>query len=200
MQPEIEAKFLDVDQEYIRGKLLKLGAELQQPVRLMRRTLFDYPDRRLQNANWGRLRVRDEGDKVTVAFKDGGEEGYSNELETTVGSYDKMVELFKVVGLEAIVFQESKRETWHFQHVEIVLDEWPYLRPYIEVEAATEGAVRDCVEKLGLKWQDSMRGNVDTAYRHQYPGMTADETINAMPELRFSTLLPEWLAMRQQAK
>ncbi len=197
MQPEIEVKFLDLDHEVVRGKLREIGAVQEQPMRLMRRTLFDYPDRRLQKANWGRLRVRDEGDKVTVTYKDGGDEGYSNELEITIGSYDKMVELFKVVGLEAIVFQESKRETWHYQQVEIVLDEWPHLRPFIEIEAATEAAVRDCVKKLELKWEDSVRGNADTAYRHQYPGMTADETINAMPNLRFDTPLPVWLKERQ---
>jgi hypothetical protein len=45
MQQEIEAKFLNVDHDEVRAKLLAKHAVCVHPMRLMRRELFDYSDR-----------------------------------------------------------------------------------------------------------------------------------------------------------
>ncbi len=45
MQTEIEAKFTDVDPASVRARLQETGATLKQPEILMRRAVFDYPDR-----------------------------------------------------------------------------------------------------------------------------------------------------------
>jgi len=199
MEPEVEVKFLDTDHNAVRAALDKIGAVCQQPMRLMRRTIFDYPDHKLQKANWGRLRVRDEGNKITVAYKDDGLKQYSQEAETTVESYENMCEILQAIGLIAYSYQESKRETWIYNSVEIVLDEWPWLNPYIEIEAKTESEIRDCAEKLGFKWQQAVFGSVDNAYHHQYLGMTKDETISNVSQVRFEDPTPKWLADRQDA-
>lgn len=197
MKPEVEAKFLDTDHDEVRAALNKIGATCQQPMRLMRRTIFDYSDHRLQKANWGRLRVRDEGNKITIAYKDDSLKQYSQEAETTVESYETMCEILQAIGLVAYSYQESKRETWIYNNVEIVLDEWPWLDPYIEIEAKTESEIRDCAKKLGLKWQSAVFGSVDNAYRHHYPGMARAETISSVGQIRFEDPMPKWLADRQ---
>jgi adenylate cyclase class 2 len=197
MQLEIEAKFLKLDHDQVRHKLQELGAELRHPMRLMRRTLLDYPDKRLENDNWGRLRVRDEGDKITLTYKSGGEKEYSQETETTVGSYEVMIELLESIGLVAATAQESKRETWQMGEVEVVLDIWPWLTPYIEIEGPSEQVIQAAALALRLDWKDAVFGNVDTAYRRDYPGMTQDETITILPNLAFSSDLPAWLKARQ---
>jgi len=156
MQPEVEAKFLDTDHKAVRAALDKIGAVCQQPMRLMRRTIFDYPDHRLQKANWGRLRVRDEVNKTTITYKNDASGQYSQEVETVVESYEKMSEILLAIGLIAYSYQESKRETWAYNGVEIVLDEWPWLNPYIEIEGKTEPEIRDCAEKLGFKWRQAV--------------------------------------------
>lgn len=69
MQTEIEAKFLDVDHDEIRAKLKGLSAVCEQPMRTMVRNNFDYPDLRLEKVG-GWIRVRDEGDKITMAEYD----------------------------------------------------------------------------------------------------------------------------------
>lgn len=197
MKPEVEAKFLDTDHDAVRAALNKIGATCQQPMRLMRRTIFDYPDHRLQKANWGRLRVRDEGNKITVAYKDDSLEQYSQEAETTVESYENMCAILEAIGLVAYSYQESKRETWIYNDVEIVLDEWPWLNPYIEIEAKTEPEIQDCAKKLGFKWQSAIFGSVDNVYRHQYPGMAKVETISSVGQIRFEANVPKWLTDRQ---
>ena len=64
---EIECKFLDVDPKKLAAKLRSLGAK-QKFDRTFRRYVFDFPDLRL-NADNSWLRVRDEGDKVTMSYK-----------------------------------------------------------------------------------------------------------------------------------
>lgn len=196
MQQEIEAKFLDVDHDDVREKLRAARANLEQPMRLMRRDLFDYPDGRLRADNHGRVRVRDEGDRITVSYKRGGEGEYSTEVETTIGSYDEMCKIFEAIGLTHFTQQESKRETWQLNDVEVVLDEWPWLNPYIEIEGPSEVLIKQAAIQLGFDWADAKFGNVDTAYRAQYPGITKQDSISRIGELRFEGEMPAWLKER----
>jgi adenylate cyclase, class 2 len=137
MNREIEAKFLSVDIESVREKLNEAGAICRHPMRLMRRAIIDYPDSRMQHESDAYIRVRDEGDKITLTYKKftSLELGGALELETIVTDFEKTIEIFEAVGLPTKSFQESKRETWELDGVEIVIDEWPWLDTYIEIEA-----------------------------------------------------------------
>ena len=68
MQTEIEAKFPDIDPVDLRGRLKKIGATQKHPEVLMKRKTFDLPDNSLY-AIGGWIRVRDEGDKITLSYK-----------------------------------------------------------------------------------------------------------------------------------
>jgi adenylate cyclase class 2 len=194
MQPEIEAKFLNADFDAIRKKLRLLDGQCTQPMRLMRRAIMDYPDRRLQTEKSGWIRVRDEGDKITLTYKTSveGSFGGATEIELEIGEYQKAIDLFEAVGMVVHSRQESKRETWILGNTEIVLDEWPWLNPYIEVEAPTEDIVRATAEKLGFRWDDAIFGSVTSAYRAQYPAIGENRHISTIPEITFSSPRPEW--------
>ena len=196
MAVEIEVKFLNVDHDEIRQKLAAIGATLKIPMRLMRRQLFDFPDGRLQTANRGRLRVRDEGSKITLTYKSGSDKEYSQEQETIVGSYESTVEILEAIGLQAFTTQQTKREAWQLGDVEIVLDIWPWLNPYIEIEGSTETSIEQVAAKLGLEWEDGVFGSADTAYRAQYPKMTTHDSIGAIANLTFDGPMPKWLSER----
>ena len=196
MKTEFEAKFLGVDHEKTREVLRAAGAECVAPMRLMRRGIIDYPDRRMQVGTPNSfVRVRDEGDKVTLTYKrfnslavDG-----AREIEVEVSSFDDTIALFKSIGLDVLSMQESKRESWTLEGCEIVLDEWPWLDPYIEIEGESEQVVRNVAEKLGLLWDDAAFGDVMVAYRRQYPHLSPDETVGNLPEVRFGAPAPEFL-------
>lgn len=199
MQKEVEVKFINTNHDEIRDKLKNLGAKLEHPMRLMRRVMLDHQDSRYQKSNQSeRLRIRDEGDKVTITFKKSNESNYAYEAETTVGSFDDTLQLFEAIGFNVYSFQESKRETWQYEGVEIVLDEWPWLNPYIEIEGKTEKEIKSVAEKLGFNWQDAKYGSVDTAYRIQYPGMKRPDSIGDIPEVRFDKPLPEYFKVRKR--
>lgn len=160
----------------------------------MRRTLFDSPflKKRRPSDNCS-LRVRDEGDKITVTFKwfesncvDG-----AREIETEVGSFDSMLELFKATGFKEKSFQESRRETWELNSCKVELDAWPWLLPLVEIEGESEESVRSCSAALGFDWGKAVFGDVMAAYRRQYPNLPVDFSIAQLSEVRFGQPLPK---------
>ncbi len=65
MKTEYEATFPNVDKDEIRRKLKKLGSELVKKEFLMKRVTFNLPSN--ERGKW--LRIRDEGDKITMSLK-----------------------------------------------------------------------------------------------------------------------------------
>lgn len=196
MKPEIEAKFLGVNHEDIRNKLREIGAVRTKPMRLMKRAILDFPDRRLQEGEHNSfVRVRDEGDTVTLTFKQFREHTVdgAHEIETIVESFEETVNIFLSVGLVVASFQESKRETWTYKGCEIVLDEWPWLKPYIEIEGESEEELQSITKLLGFKWGEAVFGGVMRAYRVEYPRTSPDDAIGKLAEVRFNTPIPDFL-------
>ncbi len=196
MNTEIEVKFLHINHEEIRARLRYSEFECVTPMRLMRRAIIDYPDRRLQVGTPNSyIRVRDEGDKVTLTYKqfaslsiDG-----AKEVEVVTSSFEDTIKIFTQVGLEIVSLQESKRETWKNDTCEVVLDEWPWLDSYIEIEAPTETEVREASQQLGLDWSEAKFGDVMVAYRDQYPYLNETQTVGKVPEVLFDAPLPDLL-------
>ena len=190
MNTEIEVKFLDVNHDDIRKKLESIGAVCEKPMRLMRRVTFDSAEMKARN---GWIRVRDEGDKVTLTYKqtDSYNIDGTKELETTVGDFDIAVGILEQGGIAKGSFQESKRESWRLGNVQIELDEWPWLKPYIEIEAPTEAEIHETTEKLGLDMKHAMSGDVMVAYRAEYPHLGVHDTVGNLAEVKFGAPLPE---------
>lgn len=192
MKTEYEVKFLSIDIDEIRERLTAHGAELVKPMRTMKRVTIDTPAMKEKDAF---VRVRDEGDRTTLTYKqfdqlsvDG-----AKEYEVTVSDFDETVQLLATAGLPHGSFQESKRETWELNHVEFMIDEWPWLEPYIEIEASSEEEVRAMAERLGFDWEKAVFGDVMVAYRAQYPHLTETQTVGTLPEVKFGAPVPEML-------
>lgn len=188
MTSEIEAKFLDVDFHEIRERLKKLGAVCEKPMRLMRRAIIETPELRAKHSF---VRIRDEGDKVTLTYKQVDEDSLTGvkEVEVDVSHFEDTILLFEQLGMKYKSFQESYRETWRLGDVEIMLDEWPWLKPYIEVEGSSETQVKAVAAKLGFDWQMAVFGRTTSAYQIQYPNGDADQLVN-IPEVKFDTPVP----------
>ena len=168
-------------------------------MRDFKRIIFDYPDLRFQKGSESiRFRVRDEGDKVALNFKQRlGDDKYDDEIEVVVDSFDNTVALVEAIGLKVHSYQESRRESWSLDGCEVVLDEWPWLEPYIEIEGPSESAIRGTAEKLGFDWDDAKHGSIDTAYRAQYKKMTMSDSIGYVSKVTFNSPLPEYLQVRK---
>lgn len=192
MKTEVEAKFTSVDHDSMRKKLGEMNAALTHPMRLMKRVTIDSPYMKSKDAF---LRIRDQGDKTTITYKQFDELSLSGakEIEIVVDDFEHAVALLAAAGLEHGSFQESKRETWKLDGVTIELDEWPWLDPYVEIEGLDEKSVKDVANTLGFDWDKAVFGDVMAAYRVQYPHLGPKDTVGNLPEVKFGAELPKFL-------
>lgn len=125
MNIEYEATFLNIDKDVIRKKLKETGAKLIKPEFLQKRVVFNLPGKS-GTGSW--LRVRDEGDKITMSFKlvDGSEIENQKEINLVIDDFEKGVEFLETIGCEKKAYQETKREIWGLDNAEICIDEWPF--------------------------------------------------------------------------
>ena len=185
MHTEIEAKWLNIDHDELRAKLKKAGAELVQPERLMIRNIYDYPDLRLTEKK-GWVRVRNEGDKVTMSFKQQNDKSLhgTKEVNLVVDSFDEADAFLRALGLKCKSTQETKRESWKLGNVEIELDTWPWIPPYVEIEAPSESELHDVARTLDLDESKGLPGAVSVAFRDIYE-LTPGE-LNTWESITFS--------------
>lgn len=117
------------------------------------------------------MRVRDEGDKITASVK--GHDGSNNiaaqtEVSIKVDSYQGAIDFALAIGCKTKTYQENYRETWMLNGAEIVIDEWPYLEPFIEIEADSEGKVKEASQQLGFDYTTAIFSNVIELYHRKY--------------------------------
>lgn len=192
MQTEIEAKFARINHDAIRAKLKAAGGICEQPMRLLRRVIIDFPDAKLQEKS-SYIRVRDEGHRTTVTLKQFVGDGIdgAREIEFEASDFDTPRQLFEAIGLKVWSEQESKRETWALDDCEVVLDEWPWVPPMMEIEGPTEEAVRAIAAKLDLDWKDAVFGDVTNAYLVEYD--IDRDKIAKNDLIKFDMPIPDWL-------
>jgi adenylate cyclase class 2 len=197
MDIEIEAKFLDIDAEKLRSLLKKNGAVLVHPEQLMRRKNFDYPDARLEKIG-GWIRVRDEGDKTTLAYKqllDRTIKG-TKEISLVVEDFDKISDLLLSIGMDNKSYQETKRERWDLDGAEVTIDTWPWIPTFVEIEGLSEEKLKDVAAKLDLDWSRAIHGSVEIAYQAYYN--VSEEEIDGWENITFIPV-PDWLEVRRKA-
>jgi adenylate cyclase class 2 len=198
MKTEIEAKFLDINPGYLRQKLKSLNAKLVNAEREMKRKNFDFDDGRLHKKN-GWIRLRDEGNKVMLAYKQLNDRTLTGtkEVNVEVIDFDAACDFLESIGLKVKSYQETKRESWLLNDVEVEIDNWPWIPQYVELEGKSEQAVRSIANKLGLDWSKALYGSVEIAYQ-SYFDFTEDE-IDSWQEIVFSPT-PDWLESKRIRK
>lgn len=187
---EIEITYINIDTQEIEKKLKELGAEKVGDFHY-KRIVFDYPDFRLdKEAAW--VRLRDEGDKICLTFKqrlgenlrdklDGDEGMYEREI--VVNDFDATRDILLKMGLVEKMYQENKRTRYILDGVECDIDTWPLLDPYLEVEGNSWDEVYEVVKKLGLKKEDGKKFSTNQIYRlngmddRNFTKLTFDEQI-----------------------
>lgn len=196
METEIEAKWLDIDTEGFRKTLRAVRANLLVPERLMSRRVFDYEDHRLEKIG-GWVRVRDEGDKITMSYKQLNDRTLHGTKEVTiiVNDFASACSFLESVGFVCDSFQETKRESWKLGDVEIEIDTWPWIPSFVELEAKNEDSLKDAAKTLGLDYALALHGSVETAYQAVYD--VTEEEIDNWTEIRFIDV-PDWLITKKK--
>lgn len=184
---EYEVKFSPINLEEMRQKLQRVGASLKTPERLMRRCVF------AADANPGMtctyVRVRDEGNKVTMSAKQHASDGKMDsqkEYETIVKDFEATHQVLLNAGLTQTGYQENKRETWEMPDGTLVeLETWPQLPDYLEIEGKSEEAVKKAALLLNFDWSEHIVQSNDYLYA-QHWGMDKKAVFEKLANLTFS--------------
>lgn len=189
MQIEYEATFLNIDKDEIRQKLGLTGALLLKSEYLQRRIVFNLPEG--HQIKGGFLRVRDESDKITMSLKIMGGGGIADQRELCldINDFDGGVEFLDTIGCQKKAYQETKRELWILDDVEITIDEWPFLEPFIEIEGKSEEAVKTVSHALGFDYSEALFCGADTLYNLKY-GVPCEVINNEIKEISFNIKNP----------
>lgn len=183
MKNEIEAKFLSIDKNVLRKTLEQAGFKLEIPEYMMRRKTFDFSRIAPGLNKWGR--VRQESDKVTMTVKEIRGSGINDtyEVELVVNDFDTASDFFEACGISAKAFQENMREMWVRDGVEVTIDTWPGLEPFVEIEGNNENIVQKISHELGFDFKKAVFGSIDLVYEKEL-GIPA-EIITRLPEITF---------------
>lgn len=189
MDIEFEATFINIDKDKIRKLLTSIGAKLVRSEYLQRRIVLSLPKGHEIKGGW--LRVRDEGDKITLTLKvvDGDQIENQREVSLKIDDFEKAEQLLDFIGCKKRAYQESKRELWKLGDVEITIDEWPFLEPYVEIEGKSKEAVEEVANKMELDFSKALFCSIDKLYAFKY-NISEDMINNRIPELKFGIKNP----------
>ncbi len=162
MNIEHEIKVIGIDPKSIL-EVLKRNKFLRQGSINFKRYVFDAPSRE-KNA-W--IRLRSDGKVVTLTYKkvikdtiDGVEE-----YEVVVNDFEKTRDLLVASGIGIVSYQENTRELFTKEGVEVSIDTWPHIPPYLEIEAATSNTVKDTINELNLQGYKTTSLSTKEIYR-----------------------------------
>ena len=189
MDIEYEATFQNISKEQVRSRLNALGARMAKKEFLQRRIVFHLPKGNEVRGGW--LRVRDEGDKITMSLKvvDGSSIRDQKEICLSVNDFKTACSFLENLGCRKKAYQENRRELWKIGGVEITIDEWPFLEPFVEIEGKSEDAVRNIAGKLEFNYSEAIFGAVDVLYSKKY-GVSEDIINNQTPLITFDNPNP----------
>ena len=162
MKTEYECRILDIDLEEIRKKLESIGARKVKE-RSMRRYVYDIDPNR--KGFW--IRLRDDGEKTTLTLKETVSDNIdgTKELEVTVDDFEKTNKILEKLGFTASAYQENRRISFTYGDVEIEIDFWPKIPPYLEIEADSAENVEKVVRLLGFKMSDTTSISIPKVYQ-----------------------------------
>ena len=178
---EHEVKILDIDPNSVCEILSKEGF-LQQEELSFKRVIFDTIP---ANPNeW--IRLRTDGSKTTLTYKKFLQDSIDGveEVEIEVSDFDNCRKILQNSGFKAKSYQENKRKLFLSKvnsDVEITIDTWPGIPPYVEIEAQASDKVLDIVTRLGFS-KDNITSKTTKEIYKKY-GIN----INDMPHLGFDS-------------
>ena len=162
MDTEFEAKILDIDVNTIISKLESLGAKKIKE-KEQKRYVYDFSPKK--ENSWVRLRT--DGEKTTLAIKEieNHEIDGTKELEVVVDDFEKTNAILEKLGYNHKGYQENKRISYILDDVEIEIDSWPKIPPYLEVEGKSIQDVEKIVKLLGYEMSQTTSINTTEVYK-----------------------------------
>lgn len=162
---ELETRIININVDDIRNKMNKLNAGLVK-MEDQANHIFDFADKRLLSKK-GYARVRVVEDKLsnkTISYmttkKMLSQEKYKvmEEHEIEISNPEEGMNIFKALGLVEVDCIKKYRESYRYKNtlVEIDINDPSFCPfPYIEIETSSEDELKEVVNLLGYKIEDT---------------------------------------------
>lgn len=121
------------------------------------------------------VRVRETNGKTTVTIKHilnpnmqkDNQKGIQPVLESEmqVPSIEEANSILEQLGFSYRNYQEKNRATYRVDGVEVDIDSWPLIPPYVEIENDSNELIKSTVEKLGLQKHEIVSCNTADVYK-----------------------------------
>lgn len=190
MHTEYEATFFPIDISDMRSRLIEIGAICTRPLFTQMRTIFECPEWHIHP--WSYARVRDEGNRVTMTWKQFLQDGTiesQKEIEIVIDSYTYGIELLLKLWCTIKAVQETRREIWEIDGIHIMLDQWPFLDTLIEIEWTSEPEVKKFATQLWLDRSTAWFDSITPLYASIY-SISEDRINKETPVIKFDMKNP----------
>ena len=143
----------------------------------------------LNNRFFKWIRLRSSNGKTTLTIKEifSQDDDYPidklKEVEFEVSDFNAANKFLTELDFYCDSHQEKRRIQYKYKNTEIVIDFWPMIPPYIEIEGEDRNDIYELVKQLGYKEEDARVINTDTVYlenginREDYLILTFNEQI-----------------------
>ena len=183
---EYEARWIDIDVDKMREKIIELGTTKVHDDKLYKRYIYPLPK--------GYFRVRsefdDKGEITTMTSKTYEDPKFPVETEIhIVDDFDSVKKFLDSINMEPKAYHETRREKYSGLAGcnEISIDTLPGLNPYIEIDCTSEERMKEIADSLGLDMADAKYGAFVGVYVDEY-GIDKKWFDNELDELKFETV------------
>lgn len=130
------------------------------------------------------VRLRETGGKTTLTVKHVFEKNEQSvqkvgEYEIAINDIEEANKLLVALGISKRNVQEKIRTQYKYKNAELDIDEWPKLRPYLEIESDDEVIYQEIIDKCGFQDKEIVSCNTEELYRR------VNINIKETPELLF---------------
>ena len=163
MHSEIECRLLEVNVEDFIEKIKAHGATFVGDW-IQIRYIYDFNP--VKENSWIRLRTNGVETTLTIKEIQSSSIDGTKESEIVVSDFHTTDELLNKLGYHARSKQENRRIRYMLDDVEIDIDFWPMITPYVEFEGKSEQAIKNLCKKLDLDFNKLSTLDVDKLYKY----------------------------------
>lgn len=150
MKREVEVKILNIDPKKLRRSLKKLGATQVFKPTIFREIYWKSP---LQKWIYSSFRLRSEGKRNFLTLKIKKDDKHfeiRDEFEIEVGDFSTTIKILELAGFKIFRQREKRREEYKIGNIKIEIDEYPLMKPYMEIEASNKKEAEGFLKELGF--------------------------------------------------
>ncbi len=117
---------------------------------------------------WIRLRQDGEIVEITIKYIYSNKANYNidevKEIEIKTDNFEMANKLIEEMGYYRKKLAEKKRDSYSYQGMDIEIDEWPLLEPYIEIEGPSAEEIYELSKLLGYSKEQTRVMNTEDVY------------------------------------